>query len=61
MCCARHSYIFLLFEQPVDFNRQRFVTANTSIANFNISTFARETGLGRPVGGTFMLVAPDGG
>ena len=52
-------YVFLLFEQPNDFNSQTFVTADTSTANFNISAFAEETGLGSPIGGTFMLVCPD--
>ncbi|KAG6831325.1 hypothetical protein H0H92_011240 [Tricholoma furcatifolium] len=54
-----HRYIFLLFEQPEGFNAQTLVTADTSIENFNISAFAEATGLGNPVAGTFMLVAPD--
>ncbi|GJE97182.1 PEBP-like protein [Phanerochaete sordida] len=54
-----HRYIFLLFEQPKDFNSQTFVTPNTSISNFNISQFAQEVGLGNPIAGSFMLVAPD--
>jgi hypothetical protein len=53
------SYVFLLFEQPADFNSQTFVTPNTSVSNFNISAFAKEVGLRGPIGGTFMLVAPD--
>ncbi|KAL4249293.1 PEBP-like superfamily protein [Abortiporus biennis] len=32
-----HRYVFLLFEQPNGFNQQTFVTANTSISNFNIN------------------------
>lgn len=52
-----HRYIFLLFEQPEDFNSQTFVTANTSIANFNISQFAQEVGLGNPIAGSFMSVS----
>lgn len=29
------------------------------VAFFNISQFAVETGLGNPIGGTYMLVGPD--
>ncbi|KAI0692726.1 PEBP-like protein [Cytidiella melzeri] len=54
-----HRYVFLLFRQPSGFDEQTVVTANTSISNFNISAFALETGLGDPIAGTFMLVAPD--
>ena len=53
------SYIFLLFEQPRGFNQQTLVNASTSIANFNISQFAIEVGLGNPIAGTFMMVGPD--
>lgn len=53
------SYVFLLFEQPADFNTQTEVTPATSIANFNISQFALDVGLGNALGGTFMLVGPD--
>jgi len=54
-----HRYIFLLFEQPAGFNQQTVVTPTTSISLFNISAFAQEVGLGNPIAGTFMLVAPD--
>ncbi|KAF9446376.1 PEBP-like protein [Macrolepiota fuliginosa MF-IS2] len=54
-----HRYIFLLFNQPAGFNQQTFVTSSTSTSLFNISAFAQEVGLGNPIAGTFMLVAPD--
>jgi len=54
-----HRYIFLLFEQPAGFNQQTFVTSTTPTSLFNISAFAQEVGLGNPIAGTFMLVAPD--
>ncbi|KAF5362919.1 hypothetical protein D9758_007090 [Tetrapyrgos nigripes] len=54
-----HRYIFLLFNQPANFDQQTVVTSNTSISGFDISAFAKATGLGNPIAGTFMLVAPD--
>lgn len=54
-----HRYVFLLFRQPAGFDNQTTVTPATSIANFNISAFAQEVGLGNPLAGSFMLVAPD--
>ena len=51
--------VFLLFKQPRSFDQQTFVNSTTSVANFNISQFAIETGLGSPLGGTFILVGPD--
>ncbi|KAJ3567083.1 hypothetical protein NP233_g6598 [Leucocoprinus birnbaumii] len=54
-----HRYIFLLFNQPRGFNDQTLVTPTTSISNFDIATFAKAVGLGNPIAGTFMLVAPD--
>ncbi|KAG6887358.1 hypothetical protein C0992_012661 [Termitomyces sp. T32_za158] len=54
-----HRYIFLLFNQPTGFNAQTLVTPTTPITLFNISAFAEATGLGNPIAGTFMLVAPD--
>ncbi|KAI0078222.1 PEBP-like protein [Panus rudis PR-1116 ss-1] len=54
-----HRYVFLLFNQPAGFDQQTIVTPATSIANFNISQFAEEVGLGNPIGGTFILVGPD--
>ncbi|KAI0345130.1 PEBP-like protein [Trametopsis cervina] len=54
-----HRYVFLLFHQPAGFDQQTLVTPSTSISNFNISSFAEATHLGNPIGGTFILVAPD--
>ncbi|KAG6898901.1 hypothetical protein C0993_002978 [Termitomyces sp. T159_Od127] len=54
-----HRYIFLLFNQPENFNAQRLVTSTTPTNLFNISEFAAATGLGDPIAGTFMRVAPD--
>ncbi|KAF5386912.1 hypothetical protein D9615_002004 [Tricholomella constricta] len=45
--------------QPSRFDTQTLVTPATSISLFNISSFAAATGLGAPIAGTFMLVAPD--
>jgi hypothetical protein len=59
LCYLRCSYVFLIFNQPPGFDSQTLVTPNTSISNFNLSSFAAATGLGAPIGGTFMLVAPD--
>ncbi|KAJ7643996.1 PEBP-like protein [Roridomyces roridus] len=53
-----HRYIFLLFHQSTAFATQTLVNANTSVSNFNISTFAAAVDLGNPIAGTFMLVAP---
>ncbi|KJA25690.1 hypothetical protein HYPSUDRAFT_199416 [Hypholoma sublateritium FD-334 SS-4] len=53
-----HRYIFLLFRQSEEFNKQTLVTATTSIEHFNISSFASALKLGQPIGGTFMMVAP---
>ncbi|KAJ7643975.1 phosphatidylethanolamine-binding protein, partial [Roridomyces roridus] len=53
-----HRYIFLLFHQSAEFATQTLVNSNTSITNFNISTFAAAVNLGNPIAGTFMLVAP---
>ncbi|KAI5121061.1 hypothetical protein M0805_008577 [Coniferiporia weirii] len=54
-----HRYVFLLFQQPPNFNSQTEVNATTSVENFNISQFALDVGLGNPLGGSFMLVGPD--
>ncbi|KAE9402328.1 PEBP-like protein [Gymnopus androsaceus JB14] len=54
-----HRYTFLLFNQPPGFNSQTLVNSSTSVENFNLSSFALATGLGHPIGGTFMLVAPE--
>ncbi|KAJ3567086.1 hypothetical protein NP233_g6597 [Leucocoprinus birnbaumii] len=53
-----HRYIFLVFEQPAGFNQQTVVTPTTPVQLFNISSFADAVGLGNPIAGTFMLVAP---
>jgi hypothetical protein len=52
------SYVFFLFKQSPQFARQTLVNATTSRALFNISQFASAVDLGRPLAGTFMLVAP---
>jgi len=52
-------YIFLLFEQPRGFNSQTVVNTTTPTQNFNIAAFASAVGLGDPIAGSFMLVAPD--
>ncbi|KAJ8518267.1 hypothetical protein ONZ45_g4626 [Pleurotus djamor] len=54
-----HRYVYLVFKQPPGFNEQVLVTPETSIGLFNISGFAEEAGLGKPIGGTYILVAPD--
>ncbi|KAG7088966.1 hypothetical protein E1B28_012911 [Marasmius oreades] len=54
-----HRYIFLLFRQSRQFNTQTEVNSSTSISLFDIAKFAADTNLGSPIGGTFMLVAPD--
>ncbi|KAF5340729.1 hypothetical protein D9611_007356 [Ephemerocybe angulata] len=54
-----HRYIFLLFKQPKDFAAQEVITPSTSVVAFNISGFAETVGLGEPLAGTFMRVAPD--
>ncbi|KAJ7171258.1 PEBP-like protein [Mycena filopes] len=53
-----HRYIFLLFKQSAEFATQTLVNSTTSPISFNISEFASAVGLGCPIGGTFMLVAP---
>lgn len=30
-----------------------------AVLDFNIRAYAKETGLGNPIGGSFMLVAPE--
>ncbi|KAG6909599.1 hypothetical protein DXG01_016638 [Tephrocybe rancida] len=54
-----HRYIFLLFKQPPGFAQQSLVTPTAPITLFNISSFVDATGLGAPIAGSFMLVAPD--
>jgi phosphatidylethanolamine-binding protein len=52
-------FVFLLFEQSQEFATQTVVNDMTPRENFNISTFADEMQLGDPIGGTFIVVAPD--
>jgi len=52
-------YIFLLFEQPRGFNSQTVVNTTSPVQNFDIAAFASAVGLGDPIAGSFMLVAPD--
>jgi len=56
-----HRYVFLLFVQPSNFNKEsgNFVNASTPVTDFSISTFAKEVGLGNPLGGSFIRVGPD--
>ncbi|KAG6879826.1 hypothetical protein C0992_011109 [Termitomyces sp. T32_za158] len=54
-----HRYTFLLFNQPEGFNSQTLVNHSTTIFNFSLSGFLGGTGLGNPIAGNFMLVAPD--
>ncbi|KAF9014360.1 PEBP-like protein [Hymenopellis radicata] len=54
-----HRYIFLVFNQPDAFNDQTLVNTATPITLFNISAFGEAVGLGNPIAGNFMLVAPD--
>ncbi|TEB30549.1 PEBP-like protein [Coprinellus micaceus] len=51
-----HRYVFWAYKQSPDFNQQRLVTAQTFIGNWNLSSFASQTGLGNPVAASFMLV-----
>ncbi|TFK19273.1 PEBP-like protein [Coprinopsis marcescibilis] len=51
-----HRYVFWLFKQSANFNQQRLVTPTTFIGNWNLSSFAAQTGLGDPIAATFMYV-----
>ncbi|KAJ7171252.1 PEBP-like protein [Mycena filopes] len=53
-----HRYIFLLFKQSPQFATQTLINSTSSIELFNISQFASAVGLGNPIAGTFMRVAP---
>jgi len=53
-----HRYVFLVYKESSSFVNQTLVNASTSPIYFNISAFALATGLGDPLGGTFMLVGP---
>jgi hypothetical protein len=50
--------VFLVYQEPPEFSRQTLVNSSTSRLKFNISAFAAATGLGDPLGGTFILVGP---
>ncbi|KAI0047475.1 PEBP-like protein [Auriscalpium vulgare] len=54
-----HRYTFLLYKQSPDFDKQTVLQCNSTALpiGFNVSSFAAATGLGDPIGGTFMLVA----
>ncbi|KAJ7689112.1 phosphatidylethanolamine-binding protein [Mycena rosella] len=54
-----HRYTFLLFKQSPEFATQTLVNSTTAITGFNISQFASAVDLGKPIAGTFMLVALD--
>ncbi|KAI0265599.1 PEBP-like protein [Gloeopeniophorella convolvens] len=54
-----HRYVFFVFRESRRFAHQHIVDASTPIVNFNLSAFAHATGLGDPIGGTFMFVGPD--
>jgi len=50
--------VFLLFKQPDGFKDQKEVTHDTARPFFNVSGFAQKVGLGDPVAGTYVMVAP---
>jgi len=50
--------VFLLFKQPDGFKDQKEVTHDTAHPFFNVSGFAQKVGLGDPVAGTYVMVAP---
>ncbi|KAG6828928.1 hypothetical protein H0H87_000355 [Tephrocybe sp. NHM501043] len=52
---AAHRIIYFLFKQPAGFVSQKFVMHNTPREHFDLKAFASVTGLGDPIGGTFML------
>ncbi|KAI0345129.1 PEBP-like protein [Trametopsis cervina] len=54
-----HRYVFLVFDQPASWATQTLVTPNTTILQFNISSFAAGVGLGNPIAGTYMHVSAD--
>lgn len=52
-----HRYVFLVFDQPEGFDRQTmFAGDGSQVARFDVSAFAEGTGLGRVIGGTYMVV-----
>lgn len=55
-----HSYIFLLYAQPANFTAAAIAPLADAplILGFNVSEFARTTGLGNPVAGTYFLAGP---
>lgn len=48
---APHRYVFLLYEQPADFNlkKQTFSSLSSRI-RFNLDKWVKDAGLGEPVG-----------
>ncbi|KAI0284789.1 hypothetical protein BC826DRAFT_1109558 [Russula brevipes] len=54
-----HQYVFLVFDEPPGYPNQTLVDSPTSPLLFNMSDFPAGTQLGKPLGGTFMLVGPD--
>ena len=50
--------VFLLFKQPDGFKDQKEVTHDTARPFFNVSGFAQKVGMGDPVAGTYVMVAP---
>jgi len=53
-----HRYVFLLYEQSSGIDGQTLVNSSTPVTFFSIGQFARDVGLGDPIGGTFMFVSP---
>ncbi|KIK65727.1 hypothetical protein GYMLUDRAFT_70808 [Collybiopsis luxurians FD-317 M1] len=51
-----HRSVFLVFKQPITFDFQRLVTPATPRDNFNVADFAKETGLGNAIAGTYIVV-----
>ncbi|KAL1704318.1 phosphatidylethanolamine-binding protein [Schizophyllum commune] len=56
-----HRYIFLLYGQPANFTAAAIAPLADAplILGFNVSEFARTTGLGNPVAGTYFLARPN--
>ncbi|KAI0089946.1 PEBP-like protein [Irpex rosettiformis] len=57
-----HRYIFLIYRQPKGFDNQTVVTpggGDAALEHFDVAAFAKETNLGNPIAGTFIIVSPD--
>ncbi|KAL1741405.1 phosphatidylethanolamine-binding protein [Schizophyllum fasciatum] len=57
-----HRYIVLLYEQPDNFTTEAIaplVNAPLPVVGFEVSEFARATGLGDPVAGTYFMTGPN--